>query len=432
MFLGYRLPQFAAGFYTAYPLDNVDHDKLIYDWNVEGDHPARPPQTIELDDETLRDGLQSPSAGTPTLDEMVQHMHNCAAVGIHALNIGLPGAGPHVEAQVEHLAKEIRDSNLPLFPNCAARTVRQDIEPIARVSQKIGIPIEAATFIGSSSIRMEVEHWDLDFLLKCVTDAITFAKSEGLPSMFVTEDTVRATPEAVRALYGAAIDLGAERLVVCDTTGHITPWGVKNLLSCIFALIEEKGATGKVQVDWHGHMDRGLGVINNLAAIEAGANRLHGTALGIGERAGNAPLDLTMVNLKLMGWIDNDLRKLGRYVAYGAKICGFPIPSTYPVFGSDAFETGTGVHAAAVIKALKRNDTWLANRVYSGVPADEFGLVQRILIGPMSGKSNVIFWLEAHGYDTDPSLVDSIYEAAKNSKRNLRNDEIESIVRQGV
>ena len=410
----------------------MDREELIYDWNVRGPHPAKPPQTIYLNDETLRDGLQSPSAATPNLDEMVTHLHNCAAVGIHALNLGLPGAGPHVEQQVEALAKEIRDSKLPLFPNCAARTVKADIEPIARVSQKIGIPIEAATFIGSSAIRMEVENWNLDFLLACVTDAITLVKREGLPSMFVTEDTVRAAPETIEALYGRAIDLGADRIVICDTTGHITPWGVANLLGFIHGLVEQKGAKGRVQVDWHGHMDRGLGVMNNIAAIEAGADRLHGTALGIGERAGNAPLDLTMVNLKLMGWIKNDLTGLGRYVRHGAEICGFEIPSTYPVFGSDAFETGTGVHAAAVIKALKRDDLWLANRVYSGVPADEFGLQQKILVGPMSGKSNVVFWLEAHGYDTTAQLVDAIFNAAKDSRRNLTDDEIEEIVRQHV
>ncbi|MHC4729412.1 MAG: LeuA family protein [Planctomycetota bacterium] len=408
----------------------MDRDKLIYDWNLTGDHPARPPQTIYLNDETLRDGLQSPSAATPTLDEMIAHLHNCAAVGIHALNIGLPGAGPMVEQQVEAVAREIRDAKLPLFPNCAARTVAADIAPIARISQKIGIPIEAATFIGSSAIRMEVENWDLDFALKCVTDAIELVKKEGLPSMFVTEDTVRAQPEIVEALYGTAIDLGADRIVICDTTGHITPWGVANLLGFVSGLMEKKGVAGKVSMDWHGHMDRGLGVINNIAAIEAGADRLHGTALGIGERAGNAPLDLTMVNLKLMGWIDNDLTGLGRYVRHGAKICGFEIPSTYPVFGSDAFETGTGVHAAAVIKALNRGDSWLANRVYSGVPADDFGLSQKIRVGPMSGKSNVVFWLEAHGYDTHEPTVDAIFDAAKDSRRMLTDEEIEEIVAQ--
>ncbi len=412
----------------GYPWTTVERDDLIYDWNLHGEHPPRPPQRIFLNDETLRDGLQSPSAATPPLEEMVTHLHNCAAVGIHALNIGLPGAGPHVVRQVEALAREIRDAKLPLLPNCAARTVRGDIEPIARVSQKLGVPIEAATFIGSSQIRMEVEGWDLEFLLRCVREAVSFARGEGLPSMFVTEDTVRASPAIIRALYGAALDLGAERIVVCDTTGHIAPWGVANLLGFIFALIEEKGARGKVQVDWHGHMDRGLGVSNNLAALRAGADRLHGTALGIGERAGNAPLDLTMVNLKLMDWIDTDLRALGRYVAHGAKITGFTIPPSYPVFGKDAFETATGVHASAVIKALRRNDAWLANRVYSGVPADEFGLRQKIGVGPMSGKSNVVFWLEAHGYDADEAVVDEVFLAAKSSRRLLTDEEIEEIV----
>jgi 2-isopropylmalate synthase len=274
---------------------------------------------------------------------------------------------------------------------------------------------------------MEVEGWNLDFLLKCVEEAVTLVKKEGLPSMFVTEDTVRAQPEVIEKLYGTAIDLGADRIVVCDTTGHIAPWGVKNLLGFVLGVVEKRGARGRVAVDWHGHMDRGLGVMNNIAALEAGADRLHGTALGIGERAGNAPLDLTMVNLKLMGWIDNDLRALGRYVRHGAKICGFEIPSTYPVFGSDAFETGTGVHAAAVIKAMRRGDSWLANRVYSGVPADEFGLSQKILIGPMSGKSNVIWWLEANGYDTDEARVDAIFRAAKDSRRNLTDAEITAI-----
>lgn len=410
----------------------MDRNDLIYDWNVEGQFPPKPAQRIQLNDETLRDGLQSPSALKPSLDEMVAHLHNCAAVGIDAINIGLPGAGPHVAEQCEVLAREIVRSKLPLFPNCAARTVLADIQPIADISQKLGLPIEAATFIGSSTIRMEVEGWNLEFLVKCVTDALTFVKKEGLPAMFVTEDTVRAHPEIIRALYGTAIDLGADRLVVCDTTGHITPWGVKNLLKCIFDLIDEKGVRGKVEVDWHGHMDRGLGVINNIAALEAGADRLHGTALGIGERAGNAPLDLTMVNLKLMEWIDQDLTKLGRYVEHGARICGFDIPSTYPVFGSDAFETGTGVHAAAVIKAINRDDTWLANRVYSGVPADDFGLHQKIGIGPMSGKSNVIFWLRANAYDVTDNVVDAVFQAAKGAERMLTDEQILAIVSEHV
>ena len=406
----------------------VDRDALIYDWNVQGERPEWPPQKIQLNDETLRDGMQSPSACTPAPEARIQHLHNCAAVGIHAINLGLPGAGPHVVQQVEALAVEIRDQKLPLYANCAARTMATDILPIAEVAQRVGIPIEAATFIGSSQIRMEVEGWDLDFLLRCVRDAVTLAKKEGLPSMFVTEDTVRATPEMISALYGAAIDCGADRVVVCDTTGHIAPWGVKNLLGFVRGVLERKGVLGKVEIDWHGHMDRGLGVANNIAAIEAGADRIHGTAMGIGERAGNAPLDITMVNLKLMGWLDTDLSALGEYVTFAASACGFEIPSTYPVFGSDAFETGTGVHAAAVIKALNRGDTWLANRVYSGVPADEFGLGQKIGVGPMSGKSNVLYWLQSRGCEATDALVDEIFAAAKASDRLLEDEEIQEIV----
>lgn len=405
----------------------MEHDDLIYDWNLKGTFPAKPAGEIHLVDETLRDGLQSPSATTPRLDEMIAHLQNCAAVGIDAINIGMPGSETR-EGQIEALAREIRDNRLPLLPYCAARTDIKDIAPIARISQKLGIPIEAATFIASSTIRMDTEGWTLDQLLGRVREALTFVKQENLPTMFVTEDTVRASPAVIRALYGAAIDLGADRLVVCDTTGHIAPWGVANLLGLINDLVDERGARGRVTIDWHGHMDRGLGVINNIAALQAGADRVHGTAMGIGERAGNAPLDLTMVNLKLMGWIDNDLIGLGRYVRHASAICGFPIPVSYPVFGRDAFETGTGVHAAAVIKALDRNDPWLANRVYSGVPADEFGLAQVIRVGPMSGKSNITYWLKSHGYETSDVLVREISLAAQQSRRLLSDEEIQSIV----
>jgi 2-isopropylmalate synthase len=179
-----------------------------------------------------------------------------------------------------------------------------------------------------------------------------------------------------------------------------------------------------VKIDWHGHMDRGLGLLNNLAALQAGAHRVHGTALGIGERAGNAPLDLTLVNLKLLGWIDNDLRRLGDYVRLTSEATGVPIPVGYPVFGRDAFETGTGVHAAAVIKALQKGDAWLADRVYSGVPAADFGLRQVIRVGPMSGKSNVVHWLKEHGYEPGDERVERLFQAGKASASVLEDDEL--------
>ncbi|MGH9458350.1 MAG: LeuA family protein [Thermoanaerobaculia bacterium] len=401
-------------------------DSLVHDWNTDGETPS-PARPFELNDETLRDGLQSPSVVDPTIEQKLEILHLMCEIGVHAADIGLPGAGPHVQATVERLAREIRDNDLPISPNCAARTHENDIRPIAEISQRVGIPIEACTFIGSSPIRQYAEEWTVDWLVEQTVKAVTFAVGEGLPVMYVTEDTTRARPEDVERLYGAAIDAGARRVCVCDTVGHATPWGVRNLIRFVRELVDRKDPG--VKIDWHGHSDRGLGVINSIAALEAGADRVHACGLGIGERVGNTPMDLLMVNLKLMGWIDNDLRALPRYVRAVADATAVPLTDQYPVFGRDAFRTGTGVHAAAIIKARKKGDDWLADRVYSGVPAEMFGLRQIIEVGPMCGLSNVIHWLDEHGYPTtDEDLAKAIFQQAKASTRVLTDAELHATV----
>ncbi|MEZ6009014.1 MAG: LeuA family protein [Planctomycetota bacterium] len=393
---------------------------LIYDWNLLEARPLEGRRPAQVDDETLRDGLQSPSVRHPPVEQMIELLHAMAGLGIESVNIGLPGAGPHVVASAKRLAEEVRDQKFPILPNCAARTLVQDIEPIHRISQEVGIEIEVAMFIGSSPIRLEVEGWDVDHLLKTAEKALVYAEKNQLPIMFVTEDTTRTSPDVVKRIYGQALDHGAQRLVVCDTCGHATPDGVRSLVRFVRQVAEERGR-GDVQIDWHGHQDRGLGVINTLAAYEAGADRLHAAGLGVGERAGNTPMDQLLVNLKLLGWLapDRDLRGLMRYAELVSKYLDVPIPFNYPVVGNDAFETGTGVHAAAVIKAMKRGDSYLANRVYSGVPADQFGLAQRISVGPMSGKSNVVWWLQEHGFEATDERVDRLFAAAKQSNRTL-------------
>jgi 2-isopropylmalate synthase len=401
---------------------------LIHDWNVEGQPPRPRRAYAHVDDETMRDGLQSPSVRHPDPEQMVELLHRMAALGIESVNIGLPGAGPHVESSAKRLAQEIRDRKFPILPNCAARTLVQDIEPIHRITQQVGIEIEVAMFIGSSPIRMEVEGWDVDHLLKTSEKALAYCAKNGLPIMYVTEDTTRASPETVRRLYGQALDMGAQRLVVCDTCGHATPDGARNLVRFVRKVAADRGKPD-VKIDWHGHQDRGLAVINSIAAYEGGADRLHAAGLGVGERAGNCPMDQLLVNLRLLGYLppDRDLTGLMDYVRAVSRYLEVPIPFNYPVVGHDAFETGTGVHAAAVIKALRRGDTWLANRVYSGVPADEFGLEQSISVGPMSGKSNVVWWLEHHGYTPDEKLVDRIFDAAKKSDRVLSDDALREL-----
>jgi len=398
----------------------TEPNTLIYDWN-RVDAPAKPRQVL-LDDETLRDGLQSPSVRCPTIDEKLEILHLIDKLGIDTADIGLPGAGPHVVADVERLAREIADQRLNVKANCAARTVIGDIRPIAEISQRVGMPIEACCFIGSSPLRQYAEGWTLDQLLKLTEEAIRFAVGEGLPVMFVTEDTTRADPDTLRALYSTAIRAGASRVCIADTVGHATPVGAANVVTFIGQVVEACG--GGVGIDWHGHRDRDFAVINTLAALEAGATRLHGAAIGIGERVGNTPMDMLLVNLVLMGYIERDLSALTEYCRVVSEATGVPIPANYPVVGRDAFRTATGVHAAAMIKAFRKQDMALVDAVYSGVPASLIGREQEVEVGPMSGKSNVIFWLERRGLPTDEALVERIFARAKASSAVLTEEEI--------
>jgi len=405
----------------------MDAADLIYEWNEVKRRGPLTRKKVEFDDETLRDGIQSPSVADPSIEDKLEILHLQEKLGITTANIGLPGAGPRARADVERLSQEIRDAKLTIKANCAARTMIQDIQPIVEVSQKIGIPIEVYTFIGSSPIRQYAESWDVDHILKTAEKAIEFAVKEGMNVAFVTEDTTRSRPDHLDKLFRAAIGLGAKRLVICDTVGHSTPDGILNLIGWVQGLIQGMGVD--VKLDWHGHNDRGLGVTNAIYAMEAGCDRIHGTALGIGERVGNAALDQVMMNMKLLGVIDNDLTSLVQYCRTVSRACRWPIPKNYPLAGEDAFRTATGVHAAAIIKALDRNDTMLADRVYSGVPAGWFGKEQEIEIGPMSGMSNVRFWLTQRRITYGEPLAKAILAKAKASTRTLEETEVMDVVR---
>src|SRR5882724_5543117 len=404
----------------------LKHSHLIYDWNSLPGTEFKPPRKVLLDDESLRDGLQSPSVKDPGIEDKIRILHLMEELGINFANIGLPGAGPRALADVELLAREIAKCKLKIKPNCAARTHENDITPVAEVSQRVGLPIELACFLGSSPIRRYTENWTDDFLVRTTEKAMTYARSLGLEVMYVTEDTSRCDPETVTRLYSTAINYGANAIVICDTVGHATPAGVQALIKFVLEQVVQPSGQ-KIRVDWHGHSDRGLAVANSLAALEAGADCVHATALGIGERVGNTQMDQMLVNLKLMGvepWASQDLSKLKDYCHVVSESTGVPIPLNYPVFGGDAFRTATGVHAAAVIKAFKKNDVELANTVYSGVPSHYFGLEQIIEIGPMSGKSNVIFWLERRGIPATEDVVERIYQKAKTSNHTLDEGEI--------
>ncbi len=407
--------------------ENPSEDALIFDWNKFEDFEFRHKPGLELDDETLRDGLQSPSITDPTIEEKIELLELMEDLGIECADIGLPASGPRAQADITAMAKHLVKNKMKLRPNCAVRTVRSDITPLIEISQRVGMPIEACAFIGSSPIRQYAEGWTLDKMIALTEDAISYGTENGLPMMYVTEDTTRADPETLKKLYTAAINAGAKRICVCDTVGHVTPIGVHYLMKFVCGLVRD--INPDVKIDWHGHADRGLALPNTMAAIGQGVDRVHATALGVGERVGNTPMDLLMINLNLEGIIDRDLTKLAKYCEVASKACGVPIRANYQGMGRDAFRTSTGVHAAAIIKAQNKGNDWLADRVYSGVPAGMVGLKQIIDIGFMSGVSNIVYWLKLRGIEPDQKLVDEIFKAAKQHNRVLTDEEVEQLVK---
>ena len=407
----------------------MQESELIHDWNRSSPtFDWTSVTSVHVNDETLRDGLQNPSVVDPPISDKIRLLHLMDDLGIYSVDIGLPGAGPRAVEAVTALAIEIVNAGLSIRANAAARTTVADIRPIAEVSQSVGLPIQVCAFIGSSPIRKYAEDWTLDQMLGKVEEAVNFAVTEGLSVMMVTEDTTRAKPEDLKRLYSRAIELGAERICLSDTVGHATPDGVRALVRFMIEEVVEPSGR-EIGGDWHGHRDRGFAIANALAAIEAGATRIHATALGLGERCGNTEMELLLVNLELLGVTNADLSILPEYCRLAANMCHVPLIHSSPVVGRDAFRTGTGVHAAAIMKAEAKGDAWLADRIYSSVPASLVGREQVIEIGPMSGQSNVRHWLQKHGYDDDESLVERIFDASKKTDHTLTEEELEDLCR---
>ncbi|HSO37996.1 MAG TPA: LeuA family protein [Labilithrix sp.] len=400
---------------------------LIFDWNEVNRKGRILPKNATFFDETLRDGLQNPSVVDPGIDEKLKILHLMEDLGIHVADVGLPGSSKRAFEDVLRLCKEVVDCKMKIKIACAGRTVVSDITPMIEVSQRSGIPVEVYAFIGSSPIRQYVESWDVALIAKRSTEAIDVAVKAGLPVAYVTEDTTRSRPEVLTTLFRAAIDHGATRLCLSDTVGHATPDGVRNLIQFTKNVVAGTGA--EVGIDWHGHNDRGLALENAIWAYEYGADRVHATGLGIGERVGNAQMELLLLNLKLLGQLDGqDLTKLLEYCETIARAVKWDIPISYPLVGRDAFRTATGVHASAVIKAMAKGDTWLADRIYSGVPAGMIGRAQEICIGFMSGASNVNYWLMSRNIAVDDELVAEILKAAKSLDHIMTDEEVMSVV----
>src|SRR5258708_25565779 len=367
--------------------------ELVFDWNEVSRKGRLVPQSFTVLDETLRDGLQNPSVEDPTIEDKLRLLHLMEDLGIDHADIGLPASSKRAFDDVLVMCKEVVDCKMKIGIGTAGRTVVSDITPMIDISQRTGLRLEVCAFIGSSPIRQYVEQWDVALIAKRSAEAIDVAVRAGLPVTYVTEVTTRSRPEVLSTLFRSAIDHGASRLCLSDTVGHATPDGVHNLIQFTKDLIAGTGQD--VGIDWHGHNDRGLALENALWALEFGADRVHGTALGVGERVGNAPMELILLNLRLLGQLapHRDLTKLVEYCETVARALHWYVPLNYPLVGHDAFRTATGVHAAAIVKAMQKGDAWLADRVYSGVPAGMFGRHQENDIGYMSGAPHAPYML---------------------------------------
>lgn len=400
-------------------MNSRDPNCLIFDWAEFGPERFRSPRSVEVNDETLRDGLQSPSVADPPVAAKIEILHQMEGLEIECASMGIPAAGSRQKEDATLLCREVVEAGLALRPNLGGRTVIGDVEAMVDIAQETSAAVEACLFIGSSPIRQLAEAWDLNAMLGATRQAVGFAVEQGLTVTYITEDTVRSAPEHLAPLLEAAVEAGASRVCLCDTAGSAIPAGVRNLVGWVGELLGDA-----VGIDWHGHRDRGLGLANTLAAIEGGASRVHGTMLGIGERVGNTATEQILVNLQLLGLAERDLIGLPALVATVAGSLGVEIPPSTAIVGRDAFRTAAGVHAAALVKALSLDDPQLVDSVYSGVPARWLGREQEIEIGPLSGKANVIHFLRTHDLPEDPALIADVLLAAKASQRVLGEDEV--------
>ncbi len=285
-----------------------------YDWNPPELALKLLTHPFELHDETLLDGLQSASVRQPDLVGKLEILHAIARLQVRSASLGFPGAGPRVAADVLRLVEEVVEQHLDIVPICAARTVPTDVEPILTVADRTGCAVEVGMFLSTSPISQLAESWDLDTMLRLTELGVRSAAERGLKVMFVTQDTVRSRPDHLRRLFTVAVESGARRVCLADTVGQASPRAVGRLVRYVRGFLPPG-----IGIDWHGRNDRGLAVPNSLAALEAGADRVHATALGVGRRAGNTPMELLLVQLARRSGRSLDTHRLQDYLTVVAR-----------------------------------------------------------------------------------------------------------------
>jgi len=397
-----------------------DSPSAHYDWNP----PSVRRRQVDVADSTFCDGLQSPSVVDPPQHEKRRLLSLMCELGLRSAAIGHPGSGPRQFADALDLARELVRAQMPLDAWCGARASVKDVATVLDVRERSGLDVEIAVSLSLSPIRLGAEGISIDRVQEAADTSIAFAVRAGARVVAVIEDAARTPPALLAVLIRHVLALGASAVRISDTVGHATPDGTRALLR--FATEHVQVRSGRaVRVDWHGQHDRGLALANALAAVDAGADRVLASALGLGARCGTVPLESLLTNLRLTGRWPHTLGGLQEYCESAAAAFGVAIAPAHAVVGADAFRTGTGAHATALVKALRAGDRSLADAVCSAVPASIVGAEHRVDVSPVSGLSNVRWWLSQHGYDpSDLVLMRELLLAVKQTQRVATDDEL--------
>ncbi len=396
----------------------MTEEQLIYDWNRQS---GAAPLTCspEVLDVTLLEAPHSPAARQPPLSERLRLLHQLDELGLDLVCLGDAGEG---WAETLPLVSEVAESRLKVRSAVLCRNHATELERVAEASEQLGHAIHVLLQCGYSPLQeWKGEAWAAARAER-MQESVMFAVGLGLTVTLLCPDAPRAHPGWLVDTLGRALDSGAQRLALVDTTGCATPEGVARLVAFVTELCRRKGLPERI--DWFGFNDRGLALANALTALESGASRVHASVLGLAERSGCVPLDLLLINLRLLGALDRPMEALASVCQRVAEGYQVEVLSNYPVLGKDAFRTGTGVHAAAIIKAERKGFSWLADLIYSGVPAALFGFEQLIEVGPMAGESNVLHWLARNHLEATPERVQALLAAAKSADHVLSDEEI--------
>lgn len=378
-------------------------------------------KVVQVLDTSLRDGLQDAQIRHPSLEEKERLVDILVQVGVEAIDIAIPIArGSHLREAIQ-LARRI-PSNVTVA--CLARTDASDIQAAVDLAQGAGRPIETIVFCGASPLRRWVEDWDVTEITEWMAKSVNFASKQGLIPTVATEHTTQTEPEVIKQIYLAGLDNGGQKVCIADTSGAASPISTEKIIR--FFRDEVLKSFNDVDIDWHGHNDRGLSVINSLVALSAGAQRVHGTAIGIGERAGNTPLEQMLINLKMARDPKRqDLGAISELATFAAEIFNVPVPPNYPGLGEKVYRTASGIHAAAELKAGQLG--LKGTTPYSAVSPEWVNRETDVVVGPLSGSHNVRFVAERLGIPATNEFIARALDVAKSANRILTDQDIKNI-----